>query len=108
MNADVVGVESSHKPKFWKLYPVKRKTAHIKAPVISSLLRLNILFLTIRDVDRNAIKNLYALNVKGGASSSASSVMTKVAPQANVVNINPTFAKVFLLIFNTSVDCYNT
>ncbi len=32
------------------------------------------------------------IKVNGGASFSASSVITKVAPHANVVNINPIFA----------------
>ena len=66
---------------------------------------MKILFLTIIRVEKNAIKNLYALNVNGGASFKASFVITKVAPHAKVVNINPSLAKVVLLIFNSSINC---
>ena len=54
------------------------------------------------NVDRDAIKNLYALNVNGGASFNASFVITNVAPHANVVNTNPILANVFLLIYRSN------
>ena len=59
-------------------------------------------------MDKNAIKNLYALNVNGGASLRASSVITKVAPHAKVVNIKPILANVVLLIFYSSINCGNS
>jgi len=82
------------------------------APINSTLLKLNILFLTKKNVDKNAIKKRYALNVNGGASFRASSVITNVAPQANVVKTNPIFASNILLekilIFYTFINCCNT
>ena len=57
------------------------------------------------NVDKDAIKNLYALNVNGGASFNALSVITKVAPQTKVVSINPSFAKVVCLIFYSPINC---
>ena len=66
---------------------------------------LKILFLTNIEVDKNAIKKRYALNVKGGASLRALSVITNVAPHAKVVNIKPSLANVTLLIFYSLIDC---
>ena len=81
--------------------------AQNKAPLNSSLVKWKILSLTTKNVDKNATKNLYALNVNGGASLSASSVITKVAPHTSVVNTSPILAKVVLLIFSTSINCGN-
>ena len=81
--------------------------AQNKAPLNSSLVKWKILSLTIKNVDKNAIKNLYALNVNGGASFNASSVITKVAPHTSVVNTSPILAKVVLLIFSASINCCN-
>ena len=48
INADVVGVESNHKPKFWKLYPKNKNIAHTNAPINSNLFKfLSIPFLQL-------------------------------------------------------------
>ena len=109
-NAEFVGVAapsfipstvstSPNKPKFCNEYPKNKNTPQIKAPKNSILVIFNVsLFLyasiiTIRYVDKNAIKNLNAFRVNGAISLRASSVITKVAPQANVVRTNPIFAR---------------